>query len=137
MIAIKDVGQTIKAGDQVSVIGSITGDYAINEYLEGWHYYSEQEKKFTNDQSKLVTHRFNAEELSEKFRELSDEEKVIGKCAYCEKTISMGDRFLEKRGLSNIFCEECVEEYTVTTFYLGGEEYIGSENDGWNMHRKN
>lgn len=135
MISIKDIGQTIKAGDEVIVIDSITGDYAMNEYLEGWHGYSDQEKKYITDPSKIVTHRFSNEELYDNFRELTAEEKIIGKCVHCEKTISLGDRFLEKG--SCMYCDECIEEYTVTTFYLGGEEYIGSENDGWIMHTKN
>lgn len=37
MISIKDIGETIKAGDQVKVGTRIIGDHLVSEYLKGWY----------------------------------------------------------------------------------------------------
>ena len=129
MIALKDVGQTIKAGDKVDVLELYCG-YVVSEVLEGWYL-----GDGIFDDTKRVNLDFTEESLSESFRELTHEERILGKCCMCEEEIILGDRFLrnfdDEDYTGDLYCRNCYNSETVTFYYSSDGEVLGTDNEDW------
>lgn len=135
MIALKDIGETIKAGDEVSVHYSFESPFIreVFENKEGWVDYDTDLGKIVYDESKRVCHRFEDGEVSEYFRKLTDEEKIVGKCESCECELSREDKYLSNGDNNVFYCEDCFSSYSVTYFEVDGE-HIGVSDDGWDVN---
>jgi len=137
MIAKKDLGDTIKKGDEVDVL-YFMDVYSFSEFKEGWRTWDKEESKYIFDNSKHLVHKIDVEELCDCFRDLTDEEKLVGHCTHCEREIVRDEEFLlyaDDEDDENIYCSDCVEDYTVTNFMVGGE-FLGTDDDGWSFETR-
>lgn len=122
MIALKDISKMIKKGDEVTILRLSTGYCFIESFKDGEYRYKDK---------------LDSLDLYNLFRDLTEEENLVGHCESCECEILRGEEFLTDGDEENdeIYCRGCVEEYTVTSFVVGGE-YLASDDDGWGFETK-